>query len=194
MIKSRADKNRAIVEDPICCQQCVISCRLYDTGNGQLGGVRPVDIIPGFILPGITLVLDAQLVSGCENRFNQRFAIRLEALIIFIRSGVIIVISPQGQNRIPCQQRLCFLVRNAGICGNAAQFVLRQGADDRIQRSFFCILHQVRNVRIETVALDPDIGKHLAGLDLVGRHGIDIGQINCGGNLFHPGQCSEVIL
>ena len=33
---------------------------------------------------------------------------------------VIIAISPLGQNRIPCQQRLYFLVRNAGICGNAA--------------------------------------------------------------------------
>ena len=92
-------------------------------------------LIPGFILPGITLVLEAQLVSGRKNRFNQRTAIRLEALIIFIRSGVIIAISPQGQNRIPCQQRLYFLVRNAGICGNAAQFVLRQGADSRVQRS-----------------------------------------------------------
>ena len=103
---------------------------------GQLGGIRPVDLIPGFILPGITPVLDTQLVSGCKNRFNQRTAIRLEALIIFIRSGVIIAISPQGQNRIPCQQRFYFLVRNAGICGNAAQLVLRQSTDCRIQCSF----------------------------------------------------------
>ena len=132
MVKSRTDKNRAAEKDPVCCQQCVIACRLYDTGNGQLGGVRPVDLIPGFILPGITLVLEAQLVSGRKNRFNQRTAIRLEALIIFIRSGVIIAISPQGQNRIPCQQRLYFLVRNAGICGNAAQFIIRQSTDERI--------------------------------------------------------------
>ena len=167
MVKSRTDKNCAAEKEPVCCQQCVIACRLYDTGNGQLGGVRPVDLIPGFILPGITPILDTQLVSGRKNRFNQRTAIRLEALIIFIRSGVIIAISPQGQNRIPCQQCLYFLVRNAGICGNAAQFVLRQGADSRVQRSSFCILQQARNVRIETVVLDPDIGKHLAGLDLV---------------------------
>ena len=120
MVKSCTDKNRAAENEPVCCQQCVVVCRLYDTGNGQLGGIRPVDIIPGFILPGITLVLDAQLVSGRKNRFNQRTAIRLEALIIFIRSGVIIAISPQGQNRIPCQQRLYFLVRNAGLCGSSS--------------------------------------------------------------------------
>ena len=129
-----------------------------------------------------------------QNRFNQRTAIRLEALIIFIRSGVIIAISPQGQNRIPLPAASLFprpKRRHLRQCG-----AVRPPA--RRRRSYsaflFCILHQVRNVRIETVALDPDIGKHLAGLDLVGRHGIDIGQINCGGNLFHAGQCSEVIL
>ena len=120
MVKSRTDKNCAAEKEPVCCQQCVVVRRLYDPGNGQLGCIRPVDLIPCFILPGITLVLEALLVSGRKNRFNQRTAIRLDALIIFIRSGVIIAISPQGQNRIPCQQRLYFLVRNAGICGNAA--------------------------------------------------------------------------
>ena len=79
MVKSRTDKNCAAEKEPVCCQQCVIACRLYDTGNGQLGGVRPVDLIPGFILPGITPILDTQLVSGRKNRFNQRTAIRLEA-------------------------------------------------------------------------------------------------------------------
>ena len=168
MIKSRTDKNRAAGNEPVCCQQRVAVRRLYDTDNGQLGCIRPVDLIPGFILPGITPVLDAQLVSSCENRFNRNAALRLGVLLIVrVRSGVIIAISPQGQNRIPCQQRLYFLVRNAGICGNAAQFVLRQGADSRVQRSLFCISQQARNVRIETVVLDPDIGKHLAGLDLV---------------------------
>ena len=192
MIKSRADKNRAIVEDPICCQQCVICRGFYNTGNGQLGGIRLINIISGFVQPGITLVLDAQLITGREDRFNRRTAIRLEALIIFIRSGIIIAISPPEQNRISGQQCIHAVFRDAGVFGNVFQFIIRQGANERIQRPIRGVMHEIRNARIKSVVLDPDLGEHLAAPDLVRSNTVDVGQVDRSRNIFHTGQCCKV--
>ena len=192
MIKSRADKNRAIVEDPICCQQCVICRGFYNTGNGQLGGIRLINIISGFVQPGITLVLDAQLITGREDRFNRRTAIRLEALVIFIRSGIIIAISPPEQNRISGQQRLHAVFRDAGVFGNVFQFIIRQGANERIQRPIRGIMHEIRNARIKSVVLDPDLGEHLAAPDLVRSNTVGVGQVDRSRNIFHTGQCCKI--
>ena len=39
--------------------------------NGQLGGIRLINIIPGFILPGITLVLDEMCIRDrCRTIWN----------------------------------------------------------------------------------------------------------------------------